>query len=301
MKITKSEVPHQKPLMQPIQAVLRSAGEHPDLATGLLVAKFGLTPSQEQDLLFAGHGVFTTTVTRESARASVALLAALGLVLALDDAGTDRSTELFDVSIRITDRDSIKDLQRALKRLGFARKVEADDFFGLAGLEIFGLSQGRAEHYARALQKLDGVTVDLCHQATALFNVLTPSGLTESHMAEILDCVWRMGRSKTRGLMIATGLDRDQLAALLTRFPLSGLTCVNQAFARLNFIALGLGDLSIEGYAKFVERHGAAAGKALSKGHPQRIVTNLPTRAAALVNEEWISMGLEFRVEMFLG
>ena len=286
---------------QLIHVLLRSAGDLPDVAAGLLVEKFGMTPAEEENLLSSGHGVFTATMTCDAALAAIVLLSTLGLVLTLGDVEADSSADLFDVSVRLTDPDSIIDVRRVLNWLGWAKEVTIGDFFGPAGLEICGLSQANAHRYAKALKTIDGVTVDLSNQTSALFDIPTPAGLPEYHMAEIRRFIWRMGRSKGRNLMIATRLDRDQMAALMARFPMSGLTYVNRAFSRFNFITIGPGDLSVEGYMKFVDRHGAAAGNALLKRQPQRLVTNLRLGAAQLLREEWIALGLEFRTELFLG
>ncbi len=304
----RTEIPEQTHIeidTDKVELLLLSIGDFPGLVIEYLSSKLFLTSAEAKQLTSAGSGVIAKKMPLKKANAEIALLAAIGAnakVLDISD-GTPKS--LFDISVRWdgcspTDKLPIKKIRRKLKGIGLPHKVHAVDFCGPAGWELCALSYKRASKYVKLLRNIGGVTVALCSQEVAIFDVMSPQGLTREEKAEVRDFVKVLRCSFSGHGVLASGLRRDQLAELTAKFPNARLVGVNRAFSRLNFYVTGDGTMAVEKLPKFGARYGLAAIKALAKGERHRTETNLPRSEARLAFEWLASMGVEFEAEWFL-
>lgn len=266
-----------------VQVTLLAVSGPAGLAAQTLSQFFGLSRDRAEAVLNHGRGLISPRMPSAQAKATLPLLAALGLQVIMTPTGAAPEVERHDLSIRLVDDSRAAKLIKTLQRLMALDDLTARSFDGPAGMVLTGLTAAKSEWLANALRGIQGVLVSVSAQRTALYDLFSTATLKTDARIAIKRHLALLGSGGTSfGDALATGLDGRALHHLLAHFPRLGLFGLNQDFQRHDVLITGQGRLSQVELADFLATRAVAADRAAlpSAAAPFRVETWL-TRAAA--------------------
>ena len=283
-----------------VQVMLVAAGPVPGVAAGHLAARFALPPDRAEMIVARGRGLVAVGIRRDVAKRSVALLAMLGLQLAIHPLGTAEQDELVDISLRVAGSEAGSNALNQLHALGLA--VTGEDFTGPSGLLISDLPRQRADLILSHLQNISGLEVASCAQSQSRHDLFAgPGGLRAEHSVILRHLADAGYAAAFPWPVLAQGLDLAMLRRLDARFPGHGLLAVNQKFQRYDLTLIGLGDVSARDFADFLTTRGhtpSATFQALRAGQGLRMESGLTRATAAQFLADYAMIGLQVRADL---
>lgn len=272
------------------------------LAVDPLIQHFGLSRSEAEEILTAGWGFVAPRLGVARARASLPLLASLGLRASVRGPDAAPQEEQCDISVRLNDLASLPNVAATLTGLGFGQITSAERFRGPSGLVLGGLSKARAEALCRSLAHARGVEVIQACRARARYDIFIRDTGQLAVSAALMRFIAVMGHgSKGPAPALATGLDRRSAQILLDRFPDAGLLAVNQAFQRYDLCVTGPGLLSLRELQDFLATRGVRTEIRLQQAISAsgfRVETGLSRPLAQQFMVDYATIGIPVRAEL---
>ena len=280
-----------------VQLSLLATFGHAGLAAEVLTQRFGLSPDYAFSVLDQGYGLLIARLGSREARASLPLLATLGLRVAIQPCEALPPDEVCDVSIRISEGKPAAKLIAKLERLIGATGLTAAALCGPEGHVVGALALEKAEWMCHALRKVAGVSAVVSEHRTASYDLFAEAELTEPESTAVRRHLRLLGSSVGgMGDAIGCGLDRRVVERVLAKFPDLGLFGANQAFQRHELLIIGKGTLTQQEFIDFLVTRPIAQrvpARQLLNSLPLRVESFLTRSAARQFLADYSAIGMQ--------
>lgn len=280
-----------------VQVSLLATSGFGGLAAGVLADRFGVTLQYAETVLEQGYGLLSPRFGKQAAHAALPLLAALGLLVAIQPVQSMPPDEFCNVSIRLRDPRNAAKLNVALERLLGHTGPIAAAFSGPQGHVVHDLSPARAEWLRHSLREKKGVFCAISEHRTAVYDLFAEPPLSAISHAEVRRQLRLMGCGIGGfGDAIGLGLERRVLDRILAQLPQFGLFGVDRAFQRYELLVTGKGTLSEQEFADFMSSRPVTKSitpRNLMKSLPLTLETWLTRAAARQFMSDYGSIGIQ--------